>query len=230
VGRPVFAEVVGTSLLLFAIVGSASLVQDPLSDPVVQLFAHATVVGATIAVLIAVLGPVSGAHLNPAITFAAWRQREMVGSLAGAYFAVQMTGAIAGVILAHATFGNPLVSVSSTFRGGFSRALAEVVSTFVLVLLVGGLTRSNRPHMIPWSVGLWVTTAILATSSTGFANPAVTLARSLTDTFAGIAPGSVPAFIVAQSIGALLASVATAVLFPAHRHPVAAVVRKETLA
>lgn len=215
-GRRATAEFLGTCLLLFVIVGSGIVVQDPGNDPVVQLFAHAIVIGASLAVLIAVLGPISGAHLNPAVTLVAWRNRELTGRVAAGYVVAQTMGAIAGVALAHATFERALVSVSSAVRGGFGRALAEVVSTFVLVLLVGGLTRTNRVHLIPGAVGLWVGAAIFATSSTGFANPAVTLARSLTDTYAGIAPSNVPAFIVAQLSGALLAFAAAGFLFPVH--------------
>jgi glycerol uptake facilitator-like aquaporin len=228
-GRPVAAEFLGTGLLLLAIVGSGIVVQDLANDPALALFAHAVAVGATIAVLIAVLAPVSGAHLNPAITLVAWRQREVARSLAGAYIAAQVTGANVGVILAHASFGFPLVSVSSTIRDGFGRALAEVVSTFVLVLLIGGMTRTNRTPLIPWTVGLWVATAILATSSTGFANPAVTLARAFTDTYAGIAPRNLPAFVVAQLLGALLALAVTAVSFPTTTARPASRDRKETL-
>jgi glycerol uptake facilitator-like aquaporin len=228
-GRPVAAEFLGTGLLLFAIVSSGIVVQDLANDPTLALFAHAVAVGTTIAVLIAVLGPVSGAYLNPAITLVAWRQREVTRSLAGAYIAAQVTGAIAGVILAHATLGAPLVSVSSTNRDGFGRALAEVVSTFVLVLLIGGLTRTNRTHLMPGTVGLWIAAAIFATSSTGFANPAVTLARAFTDTYAGIAPRNLPAFIVAQLLGALFALAFIAVLFPITPARPASRGRKETL-
>lgn len=223
------AEFLGTGLLLFAIVSSGIVVQDLANDPTLALFAHAVAVGATIAVLIAVLGPVSGAHLNPAITLVAWRQREVARTLAGAYIAAQVTGAIAGVILAHATLGSPLVSVSSTIRDGFGRALAEVVSTFVLVLLIGGLTRTNRTHLMPWTVGLWVAAAIFATSSTGFANPAVTLARAFTDTYAGIAPRNLPAFMAAQLLGALFALAFIAVLFPITPARPASRDRRETL-
>jgi glycerol uptake facilitator-like aquaporin len=208
------AEFVGTSLLLFAIVGSGIVVEGPSSDPALQLFAHAVMVGAVLPLLIALLGPVSGAHLNPAVTLVAWRQRDMTGRVAGAYVVAQTVGAVAGVILAHATFERALVSISSTVRDGPGRALAEAISTFVLVLLTFGLTRTNRPRLIPWTVGLWIAVAIFATSSTGFANPAVTLARSLTDTFTGIAPVNVPAFILSQLIGALLAAAAIGYLFP----------------
>jgi len=214
VGRRATSEFVGTCLLLFVIVGSGIVVQDLGNDPALQLFAHAAVVGATLAVLIALLGPVSGAHLNPAVTLVGWRNRELTGRVATAYVAAQTLGAVAGVVLAHATFERALVSISSIVRDGLGRPLAELISTFVLIVLIAGFTRTNRHQLIPWTVGLWITTAIFATSSTGFANPAVTLARSLTDSLAGITPASVPAFILSQLTGALLAAAATAYLFP----------------
>ncbi len=213
-GRRTVAEFVGTCLLLFAIVGSGIVVGDPSNDPALRLFAHAVTVGAVLALLIALLGQVSGAHFNPAVTLVAWRHREMTGRVAGAYVLAQTLGAAAGVVLAHASFERSLVSISSTGRDGFGQVLAEGISTFVLILLIFGLTRTNRPQLIHWAVGLWIAVAIFATSSTGFANPAVTLARTLTDTFAGIAPISVPAFVLAQLIGALLAAAAVGYLFP----------------
>lgn len=218
-GRRAAAEFVGTSLLLFAIVGSGIVVEESSSDPVQQLFAHAVAVGAVLAVLIVILGPVSGAHLNPAVTLVAWRNREIDGRVAGTYVVAQTFGAIAGVVLAHASFERALVEISSTVRDGGGRALAEVVSTLILVLLIGGLTRTHRPQLMPWAAGLWIGVAIFATSSTGFANPAVTLARTLTDTYAGIAPVNVPAFILSQLIGALLAAVAIGYLFPIPTNP-----------
>ena len=217
--RSATAEFVGTSLLLFAIVGSGIVVEESSSDPVQQLFAHAVAVGAALALLIVILGPVSGAHLNPAVTLVAWRNREVSGRVAGTYVVAQTVGAVAGVVLAHASFERALVSVSSTVREGGGRALAEVVSTLVLVLVIGGLTRTRRPQLIPWAAGMWIGVAIVATASTGFANPAVTLARTLTDTFAGIAPVNVPAFVLSQVIGALLAAVAIGYLFPIPTNP-----------
>ena len=217
--RSATAEFVGTNLLLFVIVGSGIVVEESSSDPVQQLFAHAVAVGAVLALLIVILGPVSGAHLNPAVTLVAWRNREVSGRVAGTYVVAQTVGAVAGVVLAHASFERALVSVSSTVREGGGRALAEVVSTLVLVLLIGGLTRTRRPQLIPWAAGMWIGVAIFATASTGFANPAVTLARTLTDTFAGIAPVNVPAFVLSQVIGALLAAVAIGYLFPIPTNP-----------
>ncbi len=227
--RTAIAEFVGSCILLMAIVSSGIVIQDLAIDPALALFAHAVAVGASLAVIITLLGPISGAHLNPAVTLVAWRQRDVTGRLAGAYVTAQVTGAVAGVILGHATFERTLLSMSGTVREGLGRGLAEVISTFVLVLLIGGLIRTNRQHLIGWVAGLWVATAIFATSSTGFANPAVTVARAFTDTYSGIAPSSVPAFIVAQLLGALLALLATAALFPTPSARHASRDRKETL-
>lgn len=214
---------------MFAIVGSGIVVQDLANDPAVALFAHAITVGASLAVLITLLGPVSGAHLNPAVTLVAWRQREVTGRVAVVYVLAQVTGAGAGVILAHATFERNLVAMSMTAREGPGRALAEVISTFVLVLLIGGLVRTNRQALIAWVAGLWVAIAVFATSSTGFANPAVSLARTFTDTYAGISPRNLPTFVVAELVGALLAVAFTNTLFPTHPDRLASKDRKETL-
>jgi len=216
VGQRAAAEFVGTCLLLFTIVGSGIVVQDLGSDAALQLLAQAIAVGAVLSVLIGVFGPVSGGHLNPVVTLVFWHSRELTWRNAVVYVLAQATGALSGVVLAHATFARALLSISTTVRDGFGRVLAEVISTFVLVLLVCGLTRTNRSHLIPWAVGVWVTTAIFATSSTGFANPAVTLARSLTDTYSGIAPINVGGFIVGQVSGGLLAISATSFFFPVH--------------
>ena len=227
--RRAIAEFVGSCILLLVIVGSGIVAQDLAIDPSLALFTHAVAVGASLAALITLLGPISGAHLNPAVTLVAWRLREVTGRVAGAYVVAQVTGAVAGVILAHATFERALVSISRTARDGPGRALAEVISTFVLVLLIGVLVRTDRRHLIASVAGLWVATAIVATSSTGFANPAVTLARAFTDTYAGIAPRSLASFIVAQLLGALLAFAFTAALFPTTPAHLAPRDRKETL-
>lgn len=211
--RRAAAEFVGTCVLLFTIVGSGIVAQELSDDRALQLLAHAIAVGAGIAVLIAILAPVSGAHLNPVVTFVFWRNRALSGRTAMAYVVGQTTGALAGVILAHASFDRALLSISTTGRDGLGRGLAEAVSTFVLVLLIVGLAQTDRSRLIPWAVGGWVATAILATSSTGFANPAVTLARSATNTFAGIAPSSLWVFIVAQAAGAILAIATVGFMF-----------------
>ena len=226
--RRATAEFAGTGLLLFAIVGSGMAVQD-LPTPFARLSMNAIAVGACLAVLIALLAPISGAHLNPAVTLVAWRQRELTGTVARTYIVAQTTGAIGGLVMAHIAFERALISISTTVRTGFGQLVSEVIATFVIVVLIGVLTRTHRRQLIPWTVGVWVAAGIIATPSTAFANPAVTLARSLTDTFAGIAPPSVPAIVLAQFFGALLALVATALLFPVHPTRPALEVRKETL-
>jgi len=178
--------------------------------------ANAIATGAGLIVLILTLGPVSGAHFNPAVSLAdAWR-----GSLAWrdahAYTCAQITGGVAGVLLAHAMFGLPLVQVSQHARGGPAQALSEVVATFGLLLVIRSCARS-RPEAIPMAVGLYITSAYWFTASTSFANPAVTIARSLTDTFAGIRPADAPLFIASQMAGALAATVVSGWLLAAVR-------------
>jgi len=154
-----------------------------------------------------VLGPICGAHFNPAVTLAFAIRREIAWPLAAAYMAVQMVAAVAGVWLAHAMFAEPILQVSTKLRAGPSQGLAEFVATFGLVgAILGSL--HFRPAATPWIVGLYITSAYWFTASTSFANPAVTLARSLSDTFAGVAPPSVPQFVVAQLAGAVAATLA----------------------
>ena len=214
-GRSLLAEFLGTALLLFVIVGSGITVERISQDGGVQLLAHAVAVGAGLCMLIALLAPVSGAHFNPVVTAAARLTGGMASSSdALTYMATQVVGGLVGVIIASATFGEPLVTIASTERSGLGVAVAESIATFVLILLILGLVRTDRAAFVPAAVGAWVTTIILATSSTGFANPAVTLARMFTDTFSGIAPGSAPAFLAAELVGGLVAAVAAVALFP----------------
>jgi glycerol uptake facilitator-like aquaporin len=213
--RPrIAAEFVGSGILLYVIVSSGVAVEGLSEDRAVQLFTHAIVVGLALAVAVLMLAPVSGAHLNPAVTFVSWRRQDLSGADALWYVLAQISGALTGVALAHASFEVSMLSVSTTDRGGLGKALAEAITTFVLVLAVLGLTRARRPQAIPWAVGGWVATAVFATSSTGFGNPTVTLARAFTDTFAGIDPVNVPVFIAAQLLGALVALGASTGLFP----------------
>jgi glycerol uptake facilitator-like aquaporin len=155
-------------------------------------------------VLITVFGPLSGAHFNPAVTFAFALKREIGVRLALAYMAAQLVGAVVGVWVAHAMFAEPLLQVSTRLRDGPAQALSEFVATFGLLATIFGAVRF-RPDFTPVVVGLYITSAYWFTASTSFANPAVTLARALSDTFAGIAPSSAPTFIAAQFAGALAA-------------------------
>lgn len=154
--------------------------------------------------LIHVFGPVSGAHFNPAVTLAFLLRREANAGVAAAYVIAQVIGAVLGVWAAHAMFAEPLLQVSTKLRSGPAQGWSELVATFGLIGTILG-TRRSRPEFTPVAVGLYITAAYWFTASTSFANPAVTLARSLSDTFAGIAPESAPLFIGAQIVGAILA-------------------------
>ena len=170
------------------------------------LLGNTLATGAALVVLITVFGPLSGAHFNPAVTLVFALRREIAPALAASYAAVQAAGAVAGVWLAHAMFAAPVLQVSARLREGPAQAFSEAVATFGLVLTILGTLRA-RPEATPIMVGLYITAAYWFTASTSFANPAVTLARSLSDTFAGIAPSSAPAFIAAEIAGALAALV-----------------------
>ncbi|HEX2801437.1 MAG TPA: MIP/aquaporin family protein, partial [Phenylobacterium sp.] len=168
------------------------------------LLGNTLATGAGLVVLITVFGPISGAHFNPAVSFVFACRREIAWPIASAYAVAQVAGAVAGVWLAHAMFALPLLQISTKLRDGPAQALSELVATFGLVAAILGCLRF-RPQFTPVAVGLYITAAYWFTASTSFANPAVTLARSLSDTFAGIAPASAPAFIAAQFSGAVLA-------------------------
>lgn len=212
--RRLLAEAVGTALLLYVIVGSGIAAESNAADPGVQLFAHAITVGLGLGGLIAMFQGVSGAHLNPSVTLAIWRVRSIEGREATRYVSAQVIGAIAGVVAASLSFGAGAVSVSTTARGGLGVVFAEAIATFVLVLMVLVLVRTDRARAVPIAVGAWVAAAVFATSSTGFANPAVTVARIFTDTYAGIAPASVPAFVMAQLMAGLAAAALAIALCP----------------
>ncbi|GGY29911.1 aquaporin [Streptomyces djakartensis] len=207
--RRLAAEAVGTGLLVAIVVGSGIQAAELSRDVGVQLLANslATVFG--LAVLIALLGPVSGAHFNPAVTLAAWftARRKADGLTlrdAAVYMSAQIAGAVGGAVLADAMFAKPLIKWSVTDRSTSNLWLGEVVATAGLVLLVFGLERVGRTSLAPAVVASYIGAAYWFTSSTSFANPAVTIGRAFTDTFAGIAPASVPPFVAAQLAGALL--------------------------
>lgn len=211
--RPVLAEALGTSLLLYVIVGSGIAAETLSNDPGLQLFAHAMAVGIGLAALIVMMQTVSGSHFNPSVTLAFWRAGAIGGSEATRYVVAQVSGAFVGVLAANWSFGQSLMSVSTTPRSGISLIFSEAVVTFVLVLLIVGLVRSGRGAAIPLAVGGWIAAAVFATSSTGFANPAVTIGRVLTDTYTGIAPGSVPGFLLAQTLAGVAAARVAGALF-----------------
>ena len=204
--RKLLAEGLGSALLLAVVVGSGVMGERLAGGNVaIALLGNTLATGAALIVLIWVFGPISGAHFNPAVTLVAALRRELPWRLALAYPIVQLIGAILGVLLAHAMFGEPLAQISTKARNGAGQALSEIVATFGLVAVILGTTRF-RPENTAVAVGLYITAAYWFTASTSFANPAVTAARSLSDTFAGIAPSSAPAFILAQIVGALLAA------------------------
>jgi glycerol uptake facilitator-like aquaporin len=204
--RRLTAEFVGTLLLLAAVVGSGIMGERLAGGNVaVALLANTLATGAALVAIILAFGPVSGAHLNPVVTLTdAWLGgigwREVPG-----YIAAQAGGAIAGVSTAHAMFGLPVYAVSTHARSGANQAFSEFVATFGLLAVIWGCARS-RPAAAPYAVGTYITAAYWFTASTSFANPAVTMARSLTNTFAGIRPADAPAFICAQLAGAFCAT------------------------
>lgn len=211
--RRLAAEALGTAALLAIVVGSGIMAERLAGgNDAVALLANTAATGAGLYVLIVLLGPVSGAHLNPAVSLAFALQREMSARAAAAYAISQTLGAVAGVWLAHAMFAEPVLQVSSKLRDGPGQALSEAVAAFGLVLVIHGTGR-NAPSVTPAAVALWITAAYWFTASTSFANPAVTLARSLSDTFAGIAPSSALPFYLAQAAGAVAAVALGAWLF-----------------
>jgi glycerol uptake facilitator-like aquaporin len=206
-GQRLVAEWLGTAFLLAAVVGSGIMAQKLAGGNVaLALLCNTIPTGAILVVLILIFGPLSGAHLNPAVTLAFACRDELPWTIAGLYVAVQIAGGIAGVWVAHLMFELPLWQSSLTVRTGTGQWFAEGVATFGLLLTIFGCI-SRAPSAVPYAVGLYITSAYWFTASTSFANPAVTIARSLSDTFAGIAPGNVPPFIAAQLAGAALAVV-----------------------
>lgn len=203
--RRIAAEAIGTAFLLATVVGSGIMAQRLAGGNLaLALLGNTLPTGAILAVLILIFGPVSGAHFNPAVSFVFALRGEMAATQAGLYAAAQVMGGIAGVWLAHAMFESPLLQFSTTVRSGWGQWIAEAIATFGLVLTIFGC-RVSAPAAIPFAVGLYITAAYWFTASTSFANPAVTIARSLSDTFAGIAPGGVLQFIAAQFVGAVFA-------------------------
>jgi len=200
-----FAEWLGTAFLLAAVVGSGIMAAKLSGGNVaLALLCNTIATGAILVALILTFAAMSGAHFNPAVTLAFALRGETAWRDAAIYIAAQITGAIIGVWVAHLMFELPLLQLSLTQRSGAGQWLAEAVATFGLLLTILGVA-SRTPAAVPYAVGLYITSAYWFTASTSFANPAVTIARSLSDTFAGIAPQGVPTFIAAQIAGALLA-------------------------
>ena len=199
------AEMIGTLLLLAGVVGSGIMAESLADNDAVALIGNTLATGAILAVLITIFGPVSGAHFNPAVTLAFLVRREISAATAAIYVVAQLIGALAGVVVAHLMFELDVVQFSGKERSGAGQWLAEGVATFGLLATILG-TLKARPSAVAAMVGLYISAGYWFTASTSFANPAVTVARAFTDTFSGIAPSDVPAFIVAQILGALLAT------------------------
>lgn len=205
--KRIVAEAIGTAMLLAAVVGSGIMGERLAGGNVaLALLANSIATGGALVALILIFGPISGAHFNPVITLAEAWQRGVFGRGVPAYLLAQVTGAFTGVALAHLMFGLPLFFVSNRARSGGAQILSEFVATFGLLAVLWGCSR-YRASAIPWALPVYIVAAYWFTASTSFANPAVTVARSVTDTFAGIRPLDVPAFILAQIAGAGAATV-----------------------
>lgn len=204
--RRLAAECTGTALLLATVVGSGIMAERLSGGNVaLALLANTVATGAGLVALILAFGPVSGAHFNPAVTLVdAWRGGISWRAVPG-YLIAQFAGALAGVAAAHLMFGEALVSISAHARSGPAQIFSEFIATFGLLSVILGSVRS-RPHAVPFAVGAYITAAYWFTSSTSFANPAVTVARAFSDTFAGIAPADVPGFVAGQLLGAISAT------------------------
>ena len=202
--RHLASEALGTGLLVATVVGSGIMAERLTDDVALQLLCNALPTGAILVVLITTLGPVSGAHFNPAVTLAFLIRREISGLRALAFAITQVAGGVSGTFLAHLMFAQPVIQASTTARTGGAMWLAEAVAAFGLVLVILAGIR-QRPEAVPWLVGLFIGAAYWFTSSTSFANPAVAIARGFTDSFSGIRPLDVPGFVAAELVGAVVA-------------------------
>jgi glycerol uptake facilitator-like aquaporin len=212
--RRLAAEALGTAFLLAAVIGSGIMAQRLAGgNAALALLGNTLSTGAMLTVLILIFGPVSGAHLNPAVSIVAALRQALPWSEAAAYVAAQVCGGLAGAWVAHAMFELPLWQVSTTARSGSGQWSAEFVATFGLVLTILGCSAAAR-NAVAYAVGLYIVAAYWFTASTSFANPAVTIARSMSDTFAGIAPAGIAAFILLQLSGALVAHAVARWLWP----------------
>lgn len=204
--RRLFAEWLGTLFLLATVVGSGIMAERLAGGNVaIALLGNTIPTGAILVVLILVFGPISGAHFNPAVTLAFYLRKEISARDSILFILAQITGGIIGVFIAHLMFENPLIDPSTHARTGPSQWISEFVATFGLLATILGLVKS-RPEAIPFAVGLYITAAYWFTSSTSFANPAVTIARGFSNTFAGIDPAHVAAFVVVQLLAAVVAT------------------------
>jgi len=216
--RRLAAEGVGSFFLFATVIGSGIMAENLAGgSEAVALLANTMATGAILFVLITMLGPISGAHMNPAVTLVAASRSELRGSDAAAYMAAQLAFGILGAWAAHVMFELPTLQLSVKARTGVGQWVGEAIATFGLILTILGTVR-HRSHWVPASVALYITAAYWFTSSTSFANPAITVARSLSNSFAGIAPSDVPPFVGAQLVGAFLAAALAKILFVGERH------------
>ena len=225
VARRLLAEFTGTGLLVAAVVGSGIAATRLTTDGALRLLVNSVVTALGLAVLIVVFIQASGAHFNPVVTAADWllgrrTSRRYSLGLAAAVMACQVAGAIAGAALADAMFAEPALTPSHHHRGGAPILLSEVVATAGLLFVIVALVRTGRVQHVAWAVGAWIGAAYWFTGSTAFANPAVTIGRTLTNTYAGIAPASAPAFIAAQLVGGAIGTLLAITLYPARPSPV----------
>src|SRR4051812_41251284 len=212
--RRLASEAIGTAFLLATVVGSGIMAQRLAGGNVaIALLANTIATGAGLVALILTFGPVSGAHFNPAVTLADASQRGLPWREVPTYLAAQIAGAFVGVAVADAMFGEPIFAASRHARNGAGQFISEIIATFGLLAVIWGCSRKRST--VPFAVGAYITAAYWFTASTSFANPAVTLARAATDTFAGIRPADVPGFVVAQLLGAAAATALFRWLVPA---------------
>jgi len=211
--RKLVAEALGTALLVAAVVGSGIMAQRLAHDPALALLCNALATGCALVAILLAFGPISGAQLNPAITVCMAVTRDLPPRLAAGYVVVQIAGGIAGAIAANAMFDLPPVTLSMTARAGFPQLLSEGIATFGLIGVVLGVGRTRAP-IAPLAVAAYIVAAYWFTASTSFANPAVTIARAFSDTYAGIRPIDVGGFLAAQGVGATLGAVVFSWLVP----------------
>ena len=214
--RRVACEAIGTGILVAAVVGSGIMADALTDDTALALLANTLATGAILVVLISILGPISGAHFNPAVSLVMLLDRQLDARAFAFYGAAQVIGGVAGVIAAHLMFDLPLVEFSTRVRTGGAQWLSEAIAAFGLVCVILLGARSQK-SALPWLVGLYIVAAYWFTASTSFANPAVAVARSLTDTFSGIRPTDLPGFIIAEIVGAILALAFAGWLFRGER-------------
>jgi len=201
--RRILAEVIGTATLLLVVIGSGVMATNLSKDVGVQLAINSAATGLILYILITLLGPISGAHFNPVVTTVALFKKTITAPLAAAYLAAQLIGAVTGVVLANFIFNLPIIEISQKDRTGSNLFVSEILATAGLVFIIFTAIAQKSEAKIPVLVGAYISAAYFFTSSTSFANPVVTVARTLSDSFAGIAPASVLPFVAAQIIGAI---------------------------